>query len=1091
MLNRYIKILLLLIIPYWFTACEDDFPYEDPYTGEGIANINATVSFHPLEPALESRAAGDAVHNVTSLWMVFYKVDPQGNAKFDKKILVSSLDGYKIDQNGNSAEPGDAATGPNLGATGETTPHATFSLTDIDFGRYRIYAVANVPDLTDADCATMETLRNKSFTWQTDVAKNNAMFGYFTPALSQTSNGFEAPIVYINRKSVDLHAWIKRLVSKVTVSIDPTGLKESVRVYIKSISIRDIPRTCKLGVTNTPTDTLELIKYGEELKYYTAETASDEDRAKWGMIVSKGSGVKGAVNHTEKDKALYFFENMQGDKKGMGSDYNKEQQIPELGTPINYPSDGPDYKDRVLCGTYVEVVGYYESKNSEKVTSGPIRYRFMLGKDVTYNYNAERNYHYKLTLKLRGFANEADWHIAYKEYTPQLSGPKDYYISYLYGQSINYPLRFSTGHDTEADAKNYTVHADIIENNWIPCDSTGKIAPNPPFDKNDIYGFSWDKEAYEATGLAVSLKEPYFGFLSLTPNEADIIGDGVDYRNGVGLEWLKDYYIQHPGISQQEFNLSTYPSSFDATDKSLSFKVPMYTRNKEMVPSTDFTGNNPYNCYYRKAVVRFTLWDKNGKQVSFKNEKGDDVMYFDTNIFQVPRVDNPKAIYRKHDSAASFDVELKILNGAGATNYTPVISDGPWRAYIMASTEDFIVLSRTGQPDVKTKGKYITGSTDEPIQFTYKPSGTIDKDKTRCGIIRIEYNDYTCVHLIFVRQGYHKGVKLGNATWSCYNVFATSYLDTYKSSDPYAPSNLTTEEVPVMLTNSPLSIGSYLRRCQYNYSIPESASDTYGWLTPIGSKSVTNRYIDAKNKVQTKSNAWDSIQGFAWYSYNGSAQRYTRQWTDNWKALNNEESGVKFSVPTVEHFNSLKNNCKFGYGIAYADGATETADNYADSNGYIDPDNTGVESPNGVRSCVVYEESGGRNIIFPLSKIGQGRRQGPSGSGRLTYTGLTTLLPNKNDNGEWTNAAYRPNSYNIYRRPGAVYWIRKPVTKKVNGKEQPDYASWDINYFTIVFNPYDYGSLSGWTGKAATISSINECSDALPIKLIYANNDGI
>lgn len=1086
MINRYIKILLL-ILPFWLTACQDDTILPDPYIGEGIADISATVSFHPLDPALESRAAGNAVHNVTSLWIVLYRVDPQGTATFYKKILASGLPGYSINQNGNSAEPGDAATGPNLGATGETTPHASFSLTDIPFGRYRVYAVANVPGLTDADCATMETLRGKSFTWQENVADNNAMFGYFTPATSQTSNGFEAPILYVNRKTVDLHAWIKRLVSKVTVAIDPTGLEESVRVYVKSISIRDIPRTCKLGYSNTPTDTLQLIKQGEEFKYYTAATAADDQHSKWGIIVSKGSGVKGAVNHTETDNALYFFENMQGDKKGMGSDYNKEQQLPDLGTPVNYPSDGPDYKDRVICGTYIEVIGFYESKNPEKVSSGPIRYRFMLGKDVTYNYNAERNYHYKLTLKLRGFANEADWHISYKEYTPQLSGPKEYYISYLYGQDVHYPLRFSTGIDTEADARDYTVHADIIENNWVPCDSLGNIAPNPTLDVNDINGFSWNLAAYNSTKLTVSLKEPYFGFLSLTPNESDIIGDGVNYREGVGLTWLKNYYISHPQISHQEFPLSTYPSTYDPTDKSISFKVPMYTRNKEMVPQTDFTGNNPYNCYYRKAVVRYTLWNKEGKQVTFKNEKGEDVQYFDSNIFQVPRVDNPKAIYRKHNSTASFVVELKILNGAGATTYTPVISDGPWRASILSSTEDFIVLSRTGQADVTTKGKYITGSTDEPIRFTYKPSTEINQNQTRCGIIKVEYNDYACVHLIFVRQGYHRGVKLGNATWSCYNVYAAR--------DAGNTSNQPTKTIPtsvrVELTRSPLSIGSYLKRCFYNKAIPERFSETEqgGWLKKLGDNSFKTVQVNDPNAtnptVGEESSTWGGFWGFGWYNSDNTQTRFDYPWTDTWNAINAEEKNVLFSVPTVEQFNSLKANCKFGYGVAYADGATVTADNFNESNGYIDPENKGVESSSGERVCVVYEETGGRNILFPLSKIGQGRRQGAQ-EGRLTYSGLTSVLSSDAN-------MNRPNTYNIFRRPGAVYWIRKPVTQVVNGVTRPDYASWDINYYTLVFNPYDYGSLGGWDNdnkKPQTVSP-ETSSDALPIKLIYKTNNGL
>ncbi len=39
----------------------------------------------------------------------------------------------------------------------------------------------------------------------------------------------------------------------------------------------------------------------------------------------------------------------------------------------------------------------------------------MLGKNADDDYNAERNFHYKLTLRFRGHANDVDWHIEYDE----------------------------------------------------------------------------------------------------------------------------------------------------------------------------------------------------------------------------------------------------------------------------------------------------------------------------------------------------------------------------------------------------------------------------------------------------------------------------------------------------------------------------------------------------------------------------------------------------------------------------------------------------------------------------------------------------
>lgn len=47
----------------------------------------------------------------------------------------------------------------------------------------------------------------------------------------------------------------------------------------------------------------------------------------------------------------------------------------------------------------------------------------MLGKNITTNYDAERNHHYKLTLKFKNFANDADWHIEYAEPEPGIEVP--------------------------------------------------------------------------------------------------------------------------------------------------------------------------------------------------------------------------------------------------------------------------------------------------------------------------------------------------------------------------------------------------------------------------------------------------------------------------------------------------------------------------------------------------------------------------------------------------------------------------------------------------------------------------------------------
>ena len=98
------------------------------------------------------------------------------------------------------------------------------------------------------------------------------------------------------------------------------------------------------------------------------------------------------------------------------------------------------WKDHKPYGTYVEVEGYYVSKNPQNPGDGPIKFRFMLGKDIATDYNAERNHHYKLTLMFKGYGNDADWHIEYEE-PKGIVVPDPYYIYYLYDQTMTLPIK--------------------------------------------------------------------------------------------------------------------------------------------------------------------------------------------------------------------------------------------------------------------------------------------------------------------------------------------------------------------------------------------------------------------------------------------------------------------------------------------------------------------------------------------------------------------------------------------------------------------------------------------------------------------------
>lgn len=1119
-LSEYVSLLAISCVIAAISSCSDERLWTgDEIIGDGEAHISAEVLFKNFTPALDGKTSretggtmGNALDGIDNLYLFVYSEDG--------KTLVHTTSFTKGSDltvtNSNQSTPEDGEYDPD-GSAALPTDRATFDCS-LPYGKYRIYAVANVKSedaksrLTADKVKTIDDLKAVKMTWDaTDIEANGQMFGSFTtePLSKTPSHTFDAPVVVINNSSVSLHAWLRRLASKVTIAYDASRLKENVRIYIHSVTIKDISASCYLGQKNSPDAADQLIANGQTIEYRTGKDKADLS----GLVLS--TGKEEGSDHKHDSRSLFFYENMQGDySKDSNKDwYNKTQSADKIGTSINdplpdpeHPSGKNDFKDRVPYGSYIEVEGYYKSDNREMMSEGKIIYRFMLGKDVTYNYDTERNYHYKLTLRFNNWANDADWHIVYEEPTPSVYTPNIYYISYIYNQDLMFPVRVVTGND---DVKKYRLKAEIIENNWAPYngDATSEANGGVPAASlgatNDLNGFAWNRAVYENSPVSTGgghygKGNNYVGFLSLKETQHTVLlPDETKYNKAEVPAYLKNYYEGREGVSARylaEYNLNS-EGSFDIdnseangqykvvyhTDKSVTVQVPMYTRAKQMVPPTDFTGNNPFDSYMRMARVKFTLLNERGEQVEFKdvdNPDGPLIKERIVPIYQVRRIVNPKAIWRKSGSTEEFNVELTRRPDAASTTFETFKSVGPWRAYILKDPAGVVTLT-DGTTTVKTAvemnggvptGDMITGNTDTEIKFKYKPTGA-----NGCAIIRVDYHDYTCHHLIFVRTGYDYGVKLGNANWSCYNVYATSRPEGWNNGRPTDDAS----SVNVMVTNSPLSIGSFFKRNNY-CAIAESNISRYNWLTPVNSDQLTNYYVD-NNKLAITTNSWPSLKGAAW-------DKPTAKWADTWTAIN--KNNTRFAVPTYDNYMALVNdpNIEFGYGVVYGDGVTKVAKNLDDAYRFIDYNNDGNDDSGngeskGMRACVVYDSSNGNQIIFPLGSYGQGRRArityssgdasnniGGTGSiypGALSYSGMRGALVGDGN-------TMRPMTYNLYRMPGAVYWFNQPAKRADN----TDCASWDINYNNFVFNHYDSGSLG-------SSSTVDNTTDALPIRLIY------
>ena len=452
-MKHFVRHTVLFLMISTVTGCYDEFMKEETI-GEGKASISATLDFKPMSSALSrTRAAGDALKGINSLHILLYD--------HSTKKLINS---WEIEEYSVSDEKRDDTNAENGNSAETSTKRATFKLPEeINFGKYYMYAVANIPDLltntaySDA-IQTIDELKSIPLTWDSEnVTNNGQMIGFFTkssvPALSADDES-----LVVNEKSIKLHAWLRRAASKVTVAYDGSALKEGVFIYLQSVQIKDIPLQCYLGKENNvgkegytldvPETGPDMID-GEIITYHEGDITEDFEYGEGCADHRVTVGSPHFGSHDETAPALYFYENIQGAGSSMpdkrqDSDGNGILDFPGL---PNKPDKYPDYrlKDNVPYGTYIEVHAHYISNNSERLGNGHIIYRFMLGQDVIHDYNAKRNCHYKLTLKFKNFANEADWHIEYEEPEPGVMTPEPYYISYLYNHSMMYPIKVNTG----------------------------------------------------------------------------------------------------------------------------------------------------------------------------------------------------------------------------------------------------------------------------------------------------------------------------------------------------------------------------------------------------------------------------------------------------------------------------------------------------------------------------------------------------------------------------------------------------------------------------------------------------------------------
>lgn len=946
----YISMLLGL------TACMDDEIRSANDIPEGETTINAVVNFNALTPALATRAtAGDAIKNIETLWVLIYDQDGKFLKKYSKDDFLNYDDSkvvkHDMDSHSKIAE--------------SETQQVTFGLR-IPYGIYRMYAVANV-NLANAcyqeAIQTVEGLKGIAFEWnESNVASNNQMFGYFTEENVLSDN---SETIRIDRRGKTFEARIRRLASKVTIAFDGSELYEGVSVYIKSAQIKDIPASCFLGKPNDEKavkSEADLIENGDVIQYAETGASNNDDESR---CIAKGSPYypRNAKNeasfHSETEPALFFYENMQG----VGKD---KKQDPAYMGEKKKGEDG--YKDNKPYGTYIEVKAYYHSINPGKVGAGEIVYRFMLGKDVKSDFNAERNHHYKLTLKFKNYANDVDWHIDYKQEEVRIDVPAIYYISPLYNDSLMFPLQVYTGGYELVDLK-----ADIDTNSWAPWG-----AP----DDHDYYYYEMDP--YKWNPKADRTLQNYAGFLSLRRSTETVV-EGTDDAAHTNLKNYYDNnnqgwraYMSNGQKVTTDINKAGSFSAKQVNENEWNFQVPMYTRAKQLIIASAYTGNNPFEQFQRRSVVTFTATLKAGNTT--KQIKNSCV------IMQERRIVNPTGVWRKWNNSTPFHVELKSLRSyAAMAEFYPFTSKGKWKAYVYKGDKSFMKDT-------------VFGSTNSTIEFDIQFNQNIAKNENRYAIIRVDFHDYSCHHLIFVRKGDEpEALTQGGRRWLIYNMRTGSKL-----------------------AESPCEEGSMFRFGKKNFPIDA----TENMADALGEARTTKFTIAEKAQGAT----WDEI------GYINSTSNF---------GVDDITGKPAISVATYADFSTLFNakDIEQGYGILYGNDATGTQDLQSRAYEY----RYNGDKSYGMRGCFVYNKNDGRHIFFPIGASGYGRRQDNNEGKKaaLRYASNTADYL-------WKLAERAPLLFDLHKRMGAIYWLRTDYSSSETDYEPCN--GWDFNYFSFDFN---------------------------------------
>lgn len=1085
---HYIFAFLTVVMSAVLSGCHDDFDFRVDGVSDEAASVSMAVDFSPASVGL-TRAGydGESIKTVEDLCFVLFNLS--GEFIGIKEIDVTDNNLVKIED----IERGESASSDGK-APGETeTKRLSFDI-DLPIGSYYVYAVSNLRKYDNDGKVIMTTrefldskfpenapLTRRGFcelrrSWdEHSIANNSELTGFVVNAESnglsaspatdmhKGNDGYVLPgrPITVERGHNKLHCWLRRMASKVTVTFDASGLSDNISVFIHDVRIHDVVKSAPLltpGIAEK-----DSIFNDNQYLAYCPEADMNKDKTQWKNLkdgwpkltrnnwsFDQKDGTDDTASfdylkhytHSNSANALFFYENMQGDGESKLQDAGGDVVKDEDGNIIEDRPDGiidspnsgqvsdPDYKDKKRLGTYIEVQGYYVNRIRGEESEGPITYRFMLGKNTIDNYDCERNFHYKLTLCLKGRANEVDWHIEYEKEDDDVYIPNPYYISYGYNESLDLPIK--------ARGKITSVKATIIRNDWYPSKMwEDVVAP----EWKSVVDQKYDKYDYGNISETDVPKSTALGFLTLYQPNTDAVLRDKTAANERDEQYLLKYWCGEMDESRKNEDNSpiklfsrTYTLSDMADNVSKEIPsirdgkwsyvrakkdnsqyttvyVPLFTRERNLIKETGYSGQNPYDAYQRRAKVKY--------EISIEGKSEPVVKIID--VIQVVRLNNPKGIWRAWNNSKPFHVALNYLDGENSDTFITLESRGAWSAEVLVGA-DWILLNGGRQK--------IYGDSGSKVEFDYRPIGVLSsKDKYRCGIIEVRYHDYSCIHKIFVRQGYVPiQINNGDAYWYSMNM-----------------------ETKNSLCATPMDEGSMFRFGRWDS--PIASINNYNDKTPWINVNPT----DFLSRVNRKFIMADGSEPKSWADIGSDA-------IGSFMSVNEVNIGDNSNarMMTLEDIHKLRNvDNAYAFGVLYGDEATSTLFNINEAYGYK---GTLSHQQYGMRGSFVYNKKTGAQIFFPIGSAGYGKlvhevRGGAWGDVTHIFGRKVVLKYSNSSKKNEPNAGYyhmRP-FYDLFKSFGAMYWLYEVAdiitSTDAIDKLDSEALGLDLNYATYDFNP--------------------------------------